>query len=452
MGSPLLLQIVLAAWQVFALTNADRDRAVRLTRDVTAAGCETCVSSPPTASDCASVPPFRLDAVHCDPDNSVVNPFAVLTRTLPQRCKLYLLGRAHGATAEIVSSRKLTGSPRAVVELGGSLHFLAQRGILRGADGPAAPECSVDAPIRRLATDVATALEPEYRGVGTYAEEYCSAILPACELMGGKLVRVGRQEICRRGGVVIDRSCLTASMDRRKRVARALASITGQGAQCLSNDFTSAGPGGRSAAQKLIEHFDTSPDLRTQLCCGSGGCTSNVDSVFGRYTQPVSEAYRTMDAIATQTGSGRGIIEITDSGLDPVGIPQAEISATLFHEFLHRIGMATGPFHNHPNGLVPARPGSACPTLGGDTFREESGLCMPTNPCYARARTGSIYRTDAVYACTAACFPGTQFDKRGTEDGTSRHLTPQEETEARQTCGAHAATGNFASTNNLCTF
>lgn len=481
----------------FAISNSEKKKFVRLSDQIfRAKSCVNCIGNPISASDCEPVA-NKLDRIYCDKENTIVNPFMVLTgfakghtdNRLPLRCRLYLLQNAYQQSIELVKRRDINARGKSLIQFGGSLHFMAQNGVLSwGSDdrveeeGSDFEDCPVSPAIGKLSRQVAQILAPDYQqaygdsslpdnGETRLTNQYCEAVLPACQLLGGSMKKYKGKLICRRGGIVLDQSCLTLNTEKRKNVARALSNVVDKGALCLFNDFLKPqyGTAALKAGQALADHLNTPENIRTQVCCGDDGCKSNLKSEFGNYSRLPARSYSGMEAMAYSTsseeaGRSKGIIEISDRGMDSFTSHPESFSATLFHEFLHRVGLPTSPYHNYRGGMVEAKNG-VCPTLGDDTFQERGGMCFSNNPCYDRARGESIYRYDVVYACTAACFPGTQHNSQD----PNKNLTDKEMDEAKETCGRYAAHGNFTGTNlisnlppapgtgpdqeeNLCTF
>ncbi|MBI3558152.1 MAG: hypothetical protein HY074_17950 [Deltaproteobacteria bacterium] len=457
----------------FAIFPTEKNQFTRLSREIlNAAGCETCMSNPPTAADCAAAK-GKLDKLYCDSENTIVNPFMVLTGfskardagTVSLRCRVYLLEKAYRSTPSLIAGGHLTEEEKAIVQFGGGLHFLARNGALDWgagagdeASGGDVKSCSPNKALSGLAHEVATILAPELKaahdlsslsnnGDSRLTNQYCAAVYSACKLVGGHSEAVGGKQVCRSGGLVIDSSCLSLGVAQRKRLAGALVKVRGQGVGCLRDNFRDPqfGMGAAQAGQALSEHLNSTGAVNTQVCCGSNGCTSNLKSVFGPYTQPPANKYADMVAFAYDSGAkGKGIIEISDNALSPLEAkPNDEFSSALFHEFLHRVGLCKSPFHNFPSGSVAAANGN-CPALGGDRFKADNGVCVPTNACYAASREQSIYRYDAVYACQAACFPGTAYNPN-----THELLKDGELAEARQTCGRYAGHGNFTGADTI---
>ncbi len=206
-------------------------------------------------------------------------------------------------------------------------------------------------------------------------EKLCRKVIPSdCVLHGGEEVsKPGASgPLCMMDGTLLDPSCVK---DPKKLAVlkTALKDIQGHGKSCL-------GGMAQQHANWLGEQFGR--DGKTQICCAAN-CSVKVPGYAGG-----KGGFPEGGLADSSNGTPKGVVRINfDSpmfknlikgsldGMDGAATAsakdkeqtlkgmQAYFNATLFHEYLHRIGMCTDPNHNVLNQpRVIAKSGDSCPS------------------------------------------------------------------------------------------
>jgi hypothetical protein len=396
----------------------------------------------------------------CFGGQTIVNPFAVShLQSGTLACRFYLLALARRQAEETMASPGLDEETKGNLRLGSAALAFEKDCTFAGVVGQSP-----------IADGFRTLVEGEqHRAAG---KAYCKPFETPCVRMGGEMADVpvagegGFRKACVANGIVLDESCLTSPAGGAEKVKAAVENLSLLGVSCLQR----LGAGAAKAAQSIK---DTLKEPRTRLCCGDKGCSSNI---FPDSAAP--SILSSSNAVTLGQGSPFSTIQLSNEGIKQ---DQAQLNATLFHEFLHRIGACTNADHNQlgdtydPVACVPdSQRQTACKDEAGlassyytpaDISRVlpdiaavhgaeytrllttpglhpgKSCFCLPKTHCPSgrllilRPRSN----IDPVYACQEQCF--------GTTEPFS--LPPEEVDRARKLCRDGIGSGQFTASHKV---
>lgn len=329
----------------------------------------------------------------------IVNPFQLQSANIEnEQCRYYLslLAERQSQAARRSQGVHLTERQRELLDLA------SQTSRFGTSISCSAPLSHQDPTFGRAMLDslssASLALTDQHSG-----DIYCRSLNVGCIAVGGTLGNEQRWtngsspdsgqnaavSTCRVGNVLVDSSCYS-SPARVRAIAAALEDVRSRALGCLSELNPAAGDQLRRHILGIDPHYQR----KTQICCNQ--CANPIYQDAGRIDR------RTQSDTLAQAipGATRATMVISERGLRQ---PQDALNQTLFHEFLHRIGMCSLANHNQSDLNDPVQnrfltapvgnvSGESCPQ--GYTMRSlcdswvnhfYSGGCNPMRAYYLTA-------------------------------------------------------------------
>jgi hypothetical protein len=438
--------------------------------------CTDCYGKQTSENDCAGFEE-KIKEYSCNADATILNPFMIVNERnkrddkIPLACQMYLLKKISQQTPELIKKYNISGAKKDLFDLGAAMHFFHRNQLL---DTMLLNTCSdfssnleklamdvqslVFSDMMRLNESVLASLKTRLNDVrrkkyaktdaqkeeveldmknrldaktGTELEEaYCKALTP-CALAGGesRYYPKLKKTYCIKGGLMLDKSCLKLKGEMKRQFDRALEGMGKDTAKCMDG----LGGNGSVLKEAMNEHLSTTIEheygkmFRTQICCGSDGCASESVNSFSKEDR--DNLRRDTGALAKGKGSPFGTVFLSASVLNG---GEHNMKRTLFHEMLHRLGMADHPFHNMTAGdqymnMVP-KGGKCVNASAGDSDKypikwvAQEGKCIPDPSmsvenieCAKLLTSGKMEVMDPIYACEKTCFTISDTVKKSKE-------------------------------------